>query len=75
MLSISTKLLMMDEVASLRACERLKELVTNISPVEFFSRLQTWKDGRYEVIARLGGALLTNHGTGSNSERDFSLMN
>ena len=66
---------MMDEVASLRACERLKELVTIISPVEFFSRLQTWKDKRYEVIVRLGGALLTNHGTGSNSERDFSLMN
>ena len=33
------------------------------------------QDGKYEGIAQIGLVLLTNHGSGSSCERDFSLMN
>ena len=66
---------LMDQVASLRSCDKLKECVTVMSPTEFFGRLQSWQDGKYELVSRLGKAILTNHGSGSFSERDFSLMN
>ena len=67
---------LLDQVASLRSCGQVRERVKEgITPVECFSRLISWKEGKYKLIGFLGCALLTIHSSGSSAERDFSLMN
>ena len=67
---------LLDQVTSLRARSEVRERVESlISPVDFFSRLLTWKEGMYRLVGLLGCSLLTVHGSGSTAERDISLMN
>ena len=65
---------LMDLVSSLHAREKLKEIAAHTTPVHFFSRLVTWKDGKYRLIGILGCAVLSIHNSSSMAERDFSLQ-
>ena len=65
----------MDEVVKLKALDGLEE---ELEPDVFFEELSTLTDENgnkaFPVITKLGPALLTGHNSGSNAERDFSLM-
>jgi hypothetical protein len=66
---------LMDEVVNLKALDGLEE---ELEPDVFFEELSTLTDENgnkaFPVITKLGPALLTGHNSGSNAERDFSLM-
>ena len=45
-----------------------------LTPVQFFSRLTSFNSGQFSLVGRPGSALLSVHNSGSNAERDFSLL-
>ena len=65
---------LLDQVASLHAREKVKEFAAQMTPVHFFSRLVTWRDGKYSLIGILGCAVLSIHNSSAMAERDFSLQ-
>ena len=65
---------LLDQVASLHARNDVKEFAAVQTPVQIFSRLLTWREGKYSLVGRLGCAMLSVHNSGSMAERDFSLM-
>ena len=66
---------LMDEVVKLKTLDGLDE---DLEPDVFFEELSSLNDENgnkvLPVITKLGPALLTGHNSGSNAERDFSLM-
>ena len=65
---------LLDQVASLHAKNQVRALATVWTPVQVFSRLMSWKDGKYALIGKLGCALLSIHNSSSMAERDFSIQ-
>ena len=65
---------LLDQVSSLHARKDVQELAEVQTPVQIFSRLLTWREGKYILVGRLGCAMLCVHNSGSMAERDFSLM-
>ena len=65
---------LLDQVASLHAKNQVRALATVWTPVQMFSRLLSWKDGKYGLIGKLGCALLSVHNSSSMAEKDFSLQ-
>ena len=65
---------LLDQISSLHSRKDIKELATTMTPVQFFGRLVTWRDGRYGLIGLLGCAILSVHNSGAMAERDFSLQ-
>ena len=66
---------LLDLVACLHAKSKVKAESNSITPVKFFARLLSWKDGKFKLLGHLGCALLAVHNSGSMAERDFSLQN
>ena len=66
---------LMDEVVKLKALDGLDK---EVEPDVFFEELSSLTDENgnkaFPVMTKLGPALLTGHNSGSNAERDFSLM-
>ena len=66
---------LMDEVVKLKTLDGLDE---DLEPDVFFEELSSLNDENgnkvFPVITKLGPALLTGHNSGSNAERDFSLI-
>ena len=65
---------LLDQVSSLHANLKVKEFAAVLTPVKIFSRLVTWREGKYCLVGRLGCAMLSVHNSGSMAERDFSLQ-
>ena len=65
---------LLDMVACLHAKKKVKEDATSLTPVRFFARLLSWRDGLCRLVGRLSCALLGVHNSGSMAERDFSLQ-
>ena len=65
---------LLDQVACLHSKTKVKETAASLTPVQFFSRLTSFKEGQFSLVGRLGCALLSVHNSGSNAERDFSLL-
>ena len=65
---------LLDQVACLHGKSKVRERAAFLTPVQFFSRLTSFNSGQFSLVGRLGSALLSVHNSGSNAERDFSLM-
>ena len=65
---------LLDQVSCLHSWKDVREIASVQTPVQIFSRLLTWRDGKYSLVGRLGCAMLCVHNSGSMAERDFSLM-
>ena len=65
---------LLDKVSCLQVKTRVKEMAAILTPVQIFSRLLTWRGGKYSLVGRLGCALLSVHNSGAMAERDFSLQ-
>ena len=65
---------LLDQVSCLHAKTQVKEIAATLTPVQIFSRLLTWRGGKYSLVGRLGCALLSVHNSGAMAERDFSLQ-
>jgi hypothetical protein len=65
---------LLDQVARMKFHKKVREATLELTPVEFFFELSKVKDDKFNLVARLGLALLTPHNSSSNAERDISTM-
>ena len=65
---------LLEQISSLHARADVREFAQHMTPVQIFSRLVTWRSGKYQLVGILGCAVLSIHNSGSMAERDFSLQ-
>ena len=67
---------LLDQVASLKCHSSLEDFVNHPDhkPTVVYYKLETKGDGKFNLIGRLGTALLTVHNASTAVERDFSLQ-
>ena len=63
----------MDQVTLMKAQRSLPDMV-DATPEQFFGIVRRIKNGKYNLVARLGQALLSIYNSSSEAERDFSVQ-
>ena len=64
---------LLDQVTLMKAARTLPDAV-DASPEQFFGMVHKAKHNKYELVARLGQAMLTIYNSSSEAERDFSIQ-
>ena len=64
---------LMDQVTLMKAQRSLPDMV-DATPEQFFGIVRRIKNGKYNLVARLGQALLSIYNSSSEAERDFSVQ-
>ena len=65
---------LLDLSASLRSRTRAQKASDSFTPIKFFSVLLSWDEKKYQLIGKLGCAVLSMYGASTAAERDFSIM-